>query len=230
MSAAAAPLALTRAARFYESSIGKKTVMAVTGAVLFVFVVGHMAGNLQFYLGPEALNSYAAHLRDLGPLLWLVRAVLFACVLAHIVAALQLWMINRQARPTPYRKLSATTSTLASRTMLYSGPMLAAFVGYHLYHLTLGPHLLHDPLTGHPLAYQNVVAGFRDPVASGLYLVAMAFLGLHLYHGTWSMFQSVGASHPRYTPVLRRFALLAAVAIVAGNLSIPLAVLAGFHQ
>jgi succinate dehydrogenase / fumarate reductase cytochrome b subunit len=230
MSVAAAPLALVRAARFYESSIGKKTVMAATGLVLFGFVFGHMAGNLQFYLGRDALNGYSAKLHDLGPLLWLVRGFLLACVLAHIVSAAQLWSMNREARPTGYRKLSATTSSLASRTMLYSGPMLALFVAYHLYHLTLGPHLLHDPATGYPLAYDNVVRGFGDPIASTLYLVAMAFLGMHLYHGVWSMFQSVGVSHPRYTPLLRRLALTATVIIVAGNISIPLAVLAGFHQ
>lgn len=230
MSAAAAPLALTRAARFYDSSVGKKTVMAATGALLSVFVFGHMAGNLQFYLGPDVLNAYAAKLHGMGGLLWVVRAGLLTLVLLHIVAALQLWSMNRRARPTAYRKLSSTTSTLASRTMLYSGPMLAAFVAYHLYHFTIGPHLLRDPLTGYPLAYENVVQGFKDPVASGIYLIAMAFLGLHLYHGLWSMFQSIGASHPRYTPMLRKAGLALSVIIVAGNISIPVAVLAGFHR
>jgi succinate dehydrogenase / fumarate reductase cytochrome b subunit len=225
---AAAP-ALTRAFRFYESSIGKKTVMAVTGLGLFAFVVGHLLGNLQFYLGQHALDAYGAKLRDLGALLWVVRAGLLALVFAHIVAALQLWSLNREARPIRYQKLKPAKSTFSSRTMMYSGPMLALFVGYHLYHFTLGPHLLHDE-RGYPRVYENVVAGFSDPIAVVLYLTAMVFLGLHMHHGVWSLFQSVGFHHPRYTPMLQRFAAWASVLVVLGNISIPLAVLSGVYK
>ena len=230
MSVAAAPVSLVRAARLYESSIGKKAVMAVTGLILFGFVFVHMAGNLQFYLGPEVLDAYGAKLRQMGGLLWVARGFLLLAVLAHIVAATQLWLQNRRARPTGYRKLTPASSSFASRTMLFSGPMLAAFIVYHLYHFTLGPHLLHDPATGYPMVYDNVVIGFSDPIAVVLYIVAMSFLGLHLYHGVWSMFQSVGASHPRYSPKMRLLALTSTVLIVGGNISIPIAVLAGFHQ
>jgi succinate dehydrogenase / fumarate reductase cytochrome b subunit len=229
MSTAAAPAHLARAVRFYESSIGKKAVMAVTGLLLFVFVVGHLLGNLQFFLGREALDSYGAKLRDLGPLLWIVRAGLFAIVATHIIAALQLWRLNRDARPARYRKLTPAKSTLSSRTMLISGPLLALFVGYHLYHLTLGPHLLHDE-RGYPHVYDNVVAGFSDPIASGLYVLAMVFLGLHIHHGVASMFQSVGFHHPRYTPILGRVSAWAAVLIVAGNISIPISILTGLYR
>jgi succinate dehydrogenase / fumarate reductase cytochrome b subunit len=225
----AAPLALERASRFYGSTLGKKVVMAVTGAVLFAFTFIHMAGNLQFYLGPAVLNAYGAKLREVPALLWAARIALLGAVIAHIVAALQLWMLNRDARPERYQKLTPTTSTLASRTMMFSGPMLATFVIYHLYHFTLGPHLLHDE-AGIPLAYQNVVAGFSDPIAVALYLIAMSFLGLHLYHGVWSMFQSMGWNHPRYTPKLRQLALAATVIIVAGNISIPIAVITGVYK
>jgi succinate dehydrogenase / fumarate reductase, cytochrome b subunit len=220
----AAPIALQRAARFYGSTIGKKTVMAVTGMILFAFTFVHMAGNMQFYLGADALNAYGAKLREAPALLWAVRGALLIAVVAHVIAALQLWSGNRQARPLGYQKLTATKSSLSSRTMMWSGPLLAAFVAYHLYHFTLGPHLKHDEF-GMPLAYENVVAGFSDPIAVGLYLVAMAFLGLHLYHGVWSMFQSVGANHPKYTAPLRRFAAAATVIIVLGNISIPIMVI-----
>jgi len=226
----AAPVALERAARFYGSTLGKKTVMAITGAILFGFTFVHMAGNMQFYLGPDVLNAYGAQLREMPALLWGMRAVLLIAVVAHIVAAVQLWSANREARPVGYQKLTPASSSLASRTMLYSGPMLAAFIAYHLYHFTLGPHLMHDPVTGVPMAYENVVAGFEDPLAVILYLTAMAFLGLRLYHGVWSMFQSVGWSHPKYTPRLRLFALVSTVLIVLGNISIPLAVITGIYR
>jgi len=229
MSVAAAPTALMRVARFYESTVGKKAVMAATGIILFGFVVGHLLGNLQFYLGPEALNAYGHNLRKLGPLLWVVRLALLAAVVAHVTAAVQLWQLNRAARPEGYRRLSAVSSSYASRTMMVSGPLLGLFIVYHLYHLTLGPHLRHDA-DGFPLVYENVVAGFSDPVGSGIYIVAMGFLGMHLAHGVWSMFQSVGWNHPKYMPLIRRAATLAAALIVLGNISIPVAVLLGFHH
>jgi len=216
-----------RVARLYDSTVGKKAVMAATGVLLFGFVITHLLGNLQFYLGPEALNAYGRNLRHLGALLWAARLGLLAAVLLHISAAVQLWRLNKQARPSHYEKLTAAGSSYASRTMMWSGPILALFIGYHLYHLTLGAHLLHDA-DGFPLVYQNVVAGFSDPLASGLYIVAMSFLGMHLMHGIWSMFQSIGWNHPKYTPLIKRIAVLTAALIVAGNISIPVAVLL-FH-
>jgi succinate dehydrogenase / fumarate reductase cytochrome b subunit len=226
MSTAAASLALSRAARFYQASVGKKAVMAVSGLLLYGFVILHLIGNLQVFLGPEKLNAYARALRGLGGLLWLARAGLAIAVLAHIAAAFQLWRANRAARPQPYRSLRAIESTYASRTMALSGPLLAAFIVYHLMHLTFGNA---HPSFNHELdVYRNIVTGFSHPPAATAYIVAMLLLGLHLQHGVWSVFQSLGVSHPRLTPWLRRLASASAAFIVAGNISIPLAVLGGF--
>lgn len=232
MSAASIPLPLARAARFYESTIGKKAIMAVTGVIGFGFVIGHLLGNLQFYLGPEALNHYGAKLRELGPLLMVARGVLLLALLTHIIAAFQLWQQNRKARPSRYVKWQPTKSSFASRTMLISGPILLAFIVYHLMHLTWGtahPSYEHLP-SGTPNVYHNVVAGFSQPVAAIAYIVAMAFLGFHLVHGVWSMFQSIGWNHPKYTPLVKKFAAGITALIFIGNISIPIAVLLGFHQ
>lgn len=200
--------------------------MAATGAVLFGFVVGHMLGNLQVYLGPEALNAYAVTLRRLGHggVLWTVRAGLLAAVASHIWAATALTLGNWAARPVGYRRWKARESTYASRTMVWSGPILAAFIVYHLLHLTVG--------SAHPGfvegdVYRNVITGFRVWPVSVFYIAAQLALGLHLYHGVWSMMQTVGLSHPRYNPLRTAFSALVTSAVVVGNISIPLAVLAG---
>ncbi len=219
-------MSLARAGRFYQATVGKKIVMAATGVILFGFVVAHMAGNLQIFLGPEKLNDYARSLRAMPALLWLARLTLAAAVALHMVAAVQLWAWNRAARPRGYARLTAVESSYASRTMLWSGPILAAFVVYHLMHFTFGNA---HPDFNHELdVYHNVVTGFRQPPVAIAYMIAMAMLGLHLHHGAWSMFQSLGVGHPRFTPLLKRFASVSAVVLVAGNISIPLAVLAGW--
>lgn len=224
MSAPAA--SLDRPIGFYEASIGKKVLMAVTGCILFLFVVGHLLGNLQVYLGREALNAYAHKLRELGPLLWIVRGVLLASVLVHIVAGVQLWLANRAARPMGYFKRTWVEGSFSSRTMIISGPLLAAFVLYHLLHLTWGT--VHPEFNHELDVYSNVVRGFAQVPASIAYILAMVFLGFHLSHGIWSMFQSVGWNHPRYMPLIQKAAVVLAVLIVAGNISIPVAVLAGW--
>ena len=226
----AASTTLSRSLKFYEASIGKKVVMAVTGCVLFLFVVGHMLGNLQIYMGPEQLNSYARHLHDLGPLLWVVRGVLLLTVVVHLISAIQLWLMNRAARPSRYVKHGWVEASFASRTMIISGPLLAAFIVYHLLHFTTGQaHPNFAPPRGEEFfVYDNVVNGFSNPLASAAYIVAMIILGYHLIHGVRSMFQSVGINHPLYLPWIKRFATAATFAIVAGNISIPVAVLTGF--
>ena len=138
MSASAATATLARGARFYGSTIGKKAVMAVTGVILFGFLIGHMAGNLQFFAGPEKINGYAESLRELGPLLWLMRIGLLVAVVLHITASIQLVRLQQEARPVSYTKRSNAGSTYASRTMYWSGPIILAFLVYHLMHLTLG--------------------------------------------------------------------------------------------
>lgn len=228
----AAATALARTASFYRSTIGKKAVMAVTGVIGFGFVIGHLLGNLQFYLGPEALNDYAAGLRANPGLLLVARLTLLTAVILHIVAAVQLVSQNGSARPDRYRVWTARKSSYASRTMKFSGPLIGLFIVYHLLHLTFGSahsNFRHGA-NGLPDVYHNVVTGFSQIPVAVAYIAAMAMLGLHLSHGVWSMFQSIGWNHPRYSPLIRKFAVLITVLIVLGNISIPLSVLLGFHE
>jgi len=230
MSPAAAPLT-HRALRFYEAPIGKKAVMAVTGVILFGYVLGHLLGNLQIYSAdPEQINRYAAFLHDPGraSLLWAVRGLLLIAVVLHIVASVQLWALKRSARPVGYVKKDDVPSAYAARTMMWSGPIIAAFVIFHVLHLTSGAVVpLQEFGPNQPNVRANVVSGFRHPAVATFYIVAMLLLCLHLYHGLWSMFQSLGFSHPRYAPALKRGAAAFAIFIAAGNISIPLAVIAG---
>ena len=199
--------------------------MAVSGCILFLFVVGHLIGNLQIYEGPEKLNRYAVLLRSMPALLWGVRTVLLAMVLLHIWSSVQLAGRNIAARPVGYRIKKATGSSYASRTMYWSGPIILAFVIYHLLDFTFGqvnPHFQPGNV------YGNVVASFQLIPVAVFYIIAMLLLCLHLYHGLWSMFQSVGIAHPRYTPMLRRGAAVVALLIAIGNISIPVAVLSGW--
>jgi succinate dehydrogenase / fumarate reductase cytochrome b subunit len=223
-----------RAVRFYEAPIGKKAVMAVTGAILFGYVVGHLLGNLQIYSADrDQVNRYAAFLHDpsRASLLWGVRIVLLLAVAMHIIASLQLWKLKRAARPIGYVKKDDVPSAYAARTMMWSGPVIAAFVVFHVLHLTVGSVLpLQELGPNQPNVRANVIAGFQHPAVAGFYIVAMLMLCLHLYHGLWSMFQSVGLSHPRYTPGLKRFAAICAILIAAGNISIPIAVMTGLLQ
>jgi succinate dehydrogenase / fumarate reductase, cytochrome b subunit len=233
MSSVAIP-PLHRAVRFYEAPVGKKAVMAVTGVILFGYVVGHLAGNLQIYSADrDELNRYAAFLHDpsRAGLLWGVRVMLLLAVAVHIVASFQLWNLKRAARPIAYVKKDNVPSAYAARTMMWSGPIIAAFVVFHVLHLTVGSVLpLQELGPNQPNVRANVIAGFQHPAVAGFYIVAMLLLCLHLYHGLWSMFQSVGLSHPRYTPGLKRFAAICASLIAAGNISIPIAVMTGLLQ
>lgn len=223
---ATTPFAATTSDRFsfWDSTAGKKAVMAATGVILVGFVLGHMAGNLQVYLGPEKLDLYAAFLQNTKALLWGTRIVLAVCVILHLTAALQLWSRNRKARPQSYVKKKSIGSSYASRTMMWSGPILLAFIIYHLLHFTTG-HA--HPNFRHGAVYQNVITGFQNVPASIAYIVAMVMLGTHLMHGVWSMFQTMGVSHPKYTPILKTVALLVAGVLMVGNISIPVSVLIG---
>lgn len=224
MSTLAVDTRLARGLRFYQTTIGKKVVMAITGALLFGFVIAHLLGNLQIYLGREEMDHYALALRALPGPLWAARLVLLLAVILHIAAAVQLTAGKNQARPVGYVRKKAVTSSYASRTMMWSGPIIAAFIVYHLMHFTFG--IVHPDFRDlHP--YENVVAGFRVIPVSIAYIFAMLLLGMHLYHGIWSMFQSVGINHPRYTPFLKKFAAAATAFIVIGNISIPIAVMTG---
>ena len=216
-----------RRSTFLASSIGQKVLMAVSGLVLYGFVVGHMIGNLQIYLGREALDHYAEFLREFlhGQGIWLARGALLLAVGVHVLTAIRLTLGNWSARPVGYRRWQARESTYASRTMVWSGPLLGVFILYHLAHLTLGV-AGQGFVTGR--VYDNVVNGFLNPWVSAFYAIAMLALGLHMYHGFWSLLQTLGLSHPRWTPIRRVVSGLLAGGVVAGNLSIPLAVLARF--
>src|SRR5579872_7203504 len=183
--------------------------MAVSGCVLFLFVLGHLIGNLQIYEGPEKLNRYAVFLRSLPALLWTVRVVLLAMVVLHIWSSVQLALRNLEARPIGYVKKKSTESSYASRTMYWSGPIILAFVIYHLLDFTFGT-VNPDFVAGD--VYSNVVASFSVIPVSAFYIFAMLLLGMHLYHGLWSMFQSLGFYHPRYTLALKRLAAVVALA------------------
>ncbi len=227
---------VNRAVRFYEAPIGKKAVMAVTGVILFGYVVGHLLGNLQIYSSdPQQINRYAAFLHNPSNAmaLWAIRAFLLLALILHIVSSVQLWWQNRQARPIHYRRKADVPTSYAARTMIWSGPIVGAFVVFHILHLTTGSVLPTQEIAGaggvlYPDVRYNVITGFQHPWVSAVYIFAMILLCTHLYHGVWSMFQSMGVSHPRYTPMLKRGAAIAAILIAIGNCSIPIAVLAGF--
>lgn len=222
MSAAAATGTLHRTLQLWQATIGKKFVMAVTGCLLFFFTLVHMLGNLQIYLGAEQLNNYAHLLKANAGVLWGARLGLLTLVVLHLTAAFQLWSLKGKARPVAYNVTRSTVSSFASRTMYLTGPVLFLFIVYHLNHFTTGaahPDFNPDDV------YRNVVLGFRQPIAFVSYTLAMAMLGFHLVHGVWSMFQSVGVSHPKYNPKIRLFATAATALIVGGNLSIPVAVI-----
>lgn len=213
-----------RTLRFWNTTNGKKAVMAATGVVLAGFVIGHLLGNLQIFLGPDRFNGYARTLKSLPELLWPVRIALLVSVILHIWSSVQLAVVKSEARPVGYVRTKSTASTYASRTMYMSGPILAAFIVYHLMQFTFGvggtPYMETD-------AYGNVINGFRVPAVSLFYIVAMALLCLHLRHGLSSIVQSLGLTHPRYTPRLKSIAVLVATLIFLGFVSIPVAVMAG---
>lgn len=216
--------------RAYRSSLGKKYIMAITGLLLFLYVIAHMAGNLQVYLGPDQLNAYAELLKSKPVLLWTARVVLFIIALLHIISALQLAAENRAARPHSYAE-GKPIASLAARTILVSGLIIFAFIVYHLMHFTLGvtnPDFmdLHDPLGRHDV-YAMVIEGFRNPYVSVFYIVSMGLLCLHLSHGVSSLFQSLGIRRKSTVAAFNRLAQISAIVVFIGNVSIPISILLG---
>ena len=224
---------IDRAVRFYEAPIGKKAVMALTGVILFGYVIAHLLGNLQIYASsPDQINRYAAFLHNPANTipLWAARTFLLVAVLLHITASVQLWLQNRTARPIGYVKKNDVPASYAARTMIWSGPIVGAFIVFHVLHLTVGAVLPLQDVGGNPTTpdvYHNVISGFQNYGVSAFYIIAMILLCTHLYHGIWSMFQSMGINHPRYTPLLKKGAAIVAILIAIGNCSIPIAVMAG---
>jgi succinate dehydrogenase / fumarate reductase cytochrome b subunit len=228
-SASAEERRMARGVSFLRSTIGRKVVMAVSGLVLVGFVCVHMSGNLLIYVGPAAMNEYSEFLHHFlhGAGLWIARAVLLLAVGLHIWAATSLTLESRAARPQGYRVKAHRESTYASRTMVWSGPILSLFIIYHLLHLTTGT--VHPEFVAGDV-YRNFINGFRVLPVSLFYILAMLALGLHLYHGTWSMLQTLGLSHPRHNHLRKAISILITLAVVGGNISFPLAVLAGVLQ
>ena len=211
---------------FLGSTVGKKVVMAVTGMILFGFVIVHMLGNLQIYVGAEAINAYGAELHSFlhGAGIWLFRAVLLTAVVLHIWAMTALTLANRRAREVGYRMWKARESTYASRTMRWSGVFLLVFIIFHLLHFTTGD--VHpDFIPGD--VYHNVISGFQVVPVAILYILATLALALHLFHGSWSMLQTLGLNHPRYNRLRNGICVGLSALVVLGNLSFPIAVWTG---
>ena len=220
--------------RVARTTIGLKYIVGVTGLLLGGFVLIHLLGNLQVYLGADAMNTYAATLKGMPGPLWMARLGLLAVFAIHIIANLKLRARNQAARRVDYDDKKPLASTAASRSMLVTGFALLAFILYHLAHFTLGltdPQNFHltDELGRHDV-YSMLVLGFQQPLVSGLYIIAMGFLGLHLYHGMASVFQTVGVRKMTFREAMDGFGHAFALLVVIGNISIPLACLVGLLE
>lgn len=224
--------------KMYRSSVAKKALMAASGVLFFGFVVAHMLGNLKAFQPwdstsgqPHPLDQYGAFLRELGypivpeyGVLWVARLVLLVALAVHVVAAYQLWRQSRNARHVKYGKHESQVFSYASRTMRWGGVIILLFVVYHLLHMTAG--------TVHPdfeygAVYANLVTGFQNPLVAGFYLVAVGALSLHVYHGVWSLFTTLGVTNPRVERMRRPLAAVSSVALFVGYGSVPLAVVLG---
>ena len=209
---------------FWSSTIGKKVVMAVTGIVLVGYILAHVTANLLIFVGAATIDAYAAKLRTLPMLLWGVRVLLLVSVVLHVLAATQLAVRARAARPTAYHRFEPQTSSAASRTMRWGGVALLLFLVYHILHFTTGQA---HPDFIHLAPYHNVTTAFRVWWVAAIYIAAMFALAMHLYHGTWSMFQTLGIEHYRVNPARRRLATAIAVLVPLGFVTVPIAVLIG---
>jgi succinate dehydrogenase / fumarate reductase, cytochrome b subunit len=216
---------MNRLRLFWVSSVGKKAVMAVTGLIMVAYLITHVLANLLVFQGPASINAYSAFLHGTGGALWVARLVLLAALVLHVIAAVQLASRRLEARPQRYAGgREPQVSTWASRTIHWGGVLILAFLVYHILHFTIG--------TAHPSyvegnPYHNVTTGFGDVVVVAIYLVAMAAVGLHLYHGVWSSGRSLGVSPPSPRPLRRQIALALALLIWLGFTVIPIAVYAG---
>jgi succinate dehydrogenase / fumarate reductase cytochrome b subunit len=223
---------------FYRSTVGKKIAMAVSGIVLVLFVVGHMAGNLKLFAGIDPstgdykIDDYGRFLRSMGSemlghegALWLVRVVLLACIIIHAASGISLAIINKRAKPTGYAQTTYRSANAASRTMVYGGSFLVLFIIFHILHFTTGT--LHYKGFVEGQVYANVYAGFTDPLVAGFYVLSMFLLSMHLYHGTWSMFQTLGVDAPQWNKGLKSVAKVVAIVLFVGFSAVPVSVVIG---
>lgn len=229
---------MRRVVALYRSSVGKKILMAITGFIWFGFLIGHMAGNLKAFQGAGVFNTYAHHLRTFGEpilpekgFLWAFRTLMFLAFVIHVWLS---WLTSRQswaARGTKYRKKANQNFDFASAFMRWGGVLILVFLVFHILHMTTGT--LHPNFDtqgwegGIPNAYQNLVTGLSNPLVAGFYGLAMVAILFHLYHGVWSLFQTLGANHPKYSAWRRPLAVVFSIAIFIGFISIPVAILAG---
>ena len=220
---------------FYQSSIGKKWVVALTGLVLVGYVFGHLAGNLQIFLPPERINGYAAFLHSLGALLWVIRGFLIGCFVLHIVTTVRLVIENRAARPVGYRKSGRVQSRIAARTMRLSGLVVLGFVVFHLLHFTARTTDARFKtveqgglLRGEYDVHTMVILAFQNPWLSGFYLLSVFLVCLHLSHGLGSLLQTLGLSSKGLAERIQFWGTVIAWMVFAGYASIPVAVLAGW--
>src|SRR6266481_7176028 len=225
--------------RLFHSSLGRKFIMAMSGSILFLFVLGHLVGNLQVFLGREAINRYGHFLQSNPELIWPALLFLLLMVGLHIWAAVKLSVENKAARPVGYAQYRPVGSSYASRTMLMSGLIVFVFIVYHILHFTVQVRYLNltgqsfldytDPEKRHDI-FKMMVVGFNNLWVSGFYIVGMALLSLHLSHGASSMFQSIGWKNRSYGPVLDKLARIGALVIFLGYNSIPVAIMCGYGK
>jgi len=229
-------------ANIFGSSLGKKYVMAITGLAMFGFVIAHLIGNLQFFLGPESINRYGHFLQSNVEIIWPARIFLLAMIGLHIWSAIKLSAENKAARPTPYANWNPTAASYASRTMLMSGLIVFAFIIFHLLHYTVMVKAVN--LTGHDFKatpefydlegrhdiFKMMVNGFHNPWVSLFYIVGIGLLCLHLSHGVSAMFSSLGLKNHNYAPILNKGAKIIAWLIFLGYISIPISVMCGYGK
>lgn len=223
----------------FGSSLGKKYIMAISGFVLFLFVIAHLAGNLQFFIGPESINRYGDFLQTNVELLWPARIILLIIIGLHIWAAIKISAENKAARPVAYANWNPTTASYASRTMLMSGLIVLAFIIYHLLHFTVQVQYINltgqnfvslEDAKGRHDIFKMMVLGFSNPWVSAFYVIAIGLLCLHLSHGLSSMFQSIGWKNKAYGPFLEKAGRVLAWLIFIGYVSIPISVLLGYGK
>ncbi len=214
-----------------QSSIGSKQMMAVTGTLLSLFVLQHLAGNLLVFAGPDAINAYAAAMQSMRGVVWAGRIGLLLLLIMHVGFAVRLAILNRRARPIRYAAEKDVQLTMASKHMVLTGAVLFVFITYHIAHFTL--HIVNN--TGYYLdsvgrhdVYHMVVSGFQNPYVSGFYIISMILLGMHLSHGVSSVFQTFGINNSKYNLMIRRLGLFYGWGVALGNISMPAAVYLGF--
>lgn len=218
---------MPKAVSLFDTTIGRKAALAVSGLVLFGFVLQHMVGNLQVFLGPEAFNGYAATLKSMPALVWSARSVLILSLFVHVWMMVLLYRRSSSARGKAYRKTRLRKTSYASATMQFTGPMLLLYLVFHIAHFTAPGLTLGEAPFDPADVYTNFVSSFSVPWVTIVYCVANLLLGLHLYHGAWSMLQTLGLDHPRYHKARDGIARGLALTITAGNVLMPIAVLLG---